>query len=82
VWKEANELRTSMKLIGYGKKIQCPVVAIHGDYDPHPFEGVKIPLSKTIKNFKFILLKNCGHYPWYEKLAKDKFYEILKKELD
>ncbi|MHC1609619.1 MAG: alpha/beta fold hydrolase [Candidatus Methanofastidiosia archaeon] len=82
VWKEASKLRSSKKLLDYGKKIQCPVIAIHGDYDPHPFEGVKISLSKTIKNFKFILLKNCGHYPWYEKLAKDKFYEILKNELD
>lgn len=82
VWKEASELRRSKKLLDYGKKIQCPVVAIHGNYDPHPSDGVKIPLSKTIKNFKFVLLKNCGHHPWYEKLAKDKFYEILKNEID
>ena len=81
VWKEASELRRSKKLVGYGKKIQCPVVAIHGDYDPHPSDGIKIPLSKTIENFKFVLLKNCGHHPWYEKLAKDKFYEILKSEI-
>ncbi len=82
VWKEASKLRSNKKLLDYGKKIQCPVIAIHGDYDPHSFEGVKIPLSKTIKDFKFILLKNCGHHPWYEKLAKDEFYEILKNELD
>jgi pimeloyl-ACP methyl ester carboxylesterase len=81
VWSEASELRKNNGLIEYAKDIQCPVVAIHGDYDPHPFEGVKIPLSKTIKDFKFILLKNCGHYPWFEKLAKDKFYEILRGEL-
>ena len=81
VWEEANKLRSNNKLIDYTNKIQCPVVAIHGDYDPHPFEGVKSPLSKTIKNFKFVLLKNCGHYPWLEKLAKDKFYEILRSEI-
>jgi len=82
VWSEASELRRGGRLLGYAKDIQCPVVAIHGDYDPHPFEGIKIPLSKTIKDFKFFLLNNCGHHPWYEKLAKDKFYEILKSELD
>ncbi len=82
VWSEASELRKSGKLMEYAKEIQCPVIAIHGDYDPHPFEGVKITLSKTIKDFKFYLLNNCGHHPWYEKLAKDKFYEILKNELD
>jgi pimeloyl-ACP methyl ester carboxylesterase len=82
VWSEASELRKSGKLIEYAKDIQCPVVAIHGDYDPHPSDGVKIPLSKKIKDFKFVLLKNCGHHPWYEKLAKDKFCEILRSELD
>jgi pimeloyl-ACP methyl ester carboxylesterase len=57
------------------------VVAIHGDYDPHPFEGVQQPLSLVISDFRFILLKNCGHYPWIERDAKKRFYEILHEEL-
>ncbi|MBE0448903.1 MAG: alpha/beta hydrolase [Actinobacteria bacterium] len=81
VWKEAKELRRSGKLLELGKQIQCPVVAIHGDYDPHPYEGVEKPLSQVIKDFQFILLKKCGHYPWVEREAKDTFYEILKEEL-
>lgn len=81
VWPEAAELRRSGKLLKLGEKISCPVVAIHGDYDPHPTNGVKKPLSQVIKNFKFILIKNCGHKPWIEQTAKDKFYELLKKEL-
>ncbi len=81
VWKEAEELRKSGRLLEYGKLITCPVVVIHGDYDPHPFEGVKQPLSKIMKDCKYILLHHCGHYPWLEKQAKDKFYEILAKEL-
>ncbi len=36
VWKEAAELRRSGKLLELAKCIKCPVVAIHGDYDPHP----------------------------------------------
>jgi len=34
-----------------------------------------------VKNFRFILLEKCGHEPWKEKYARDKFYEILKKEI-
>ena len=30
-----------------GRKIKCPVVAIHGDYDPHLAEGVREPLSRV-----------------------------------
>ena len=81
VWKEAKELRSSGKLLELGEQIKSPVVAIHGDYDPHPYEGIKNPLSPILKNFRFILLKNCGHYPWVEKKAKNEFYNILKNEI-
>jgi len=81
VWNDAKELRSSGELLKLGKQIQCPVVAIHGDYDPHPAEGVQKPLSAIVKSFRFILLKNCGHMPWIEREARDKFYEILKEEL-
>ena len=81
VWEQASELRSSGRLLELGKKIQCPVVAIHGDHDPHPAEGVKEPLSRIIKDFCFILLENCGHQPWMERAARDRFYDILKKEV-
>jgi pimeloyl-ACP methyl ester carboxylesterase len=81
VWTEAAELRRSGELLQLGKHIECPVVAIHGDYDPHPAEGVRRPLSAILKSFRFILLSNCGHKPWIERQAKDEFYKILKEEL-
>jgi pimeloyl-ACP methyl ester carboxylesterase len=81
VWAEAAELRRSGKLLKLGKHIGCPVVAIHGDYDPHPAEGVQKPLSGVLKSFRFILLENCGHTPWIERRARDKFHRILKEEL-
>lgn len=81
VWKDAVIIRKNGSLLTLGKKIKCPVVAIHGDYDPHPFEGVKEPLSSRLRDFRFILLENCGHKPWIEKQAKDKFYKILKSEI-
>ena len=81
VWKEADELRKKGKLLKLGKQIHCPVVAIHGDYDPHPSDGVQKPLSKTLKNFTFALLKNCGHKPWYEAEARENFFRILNKEI-
>lgn len=80
--KELNSLRSSGELLNIGKDIKCPVVAIHGEYDSHSWEGVKKPLSKVIENFKFILLENCGHTPWNEIYAKDVFYEILFQELE
>ncbi|MHA2296106.1 MAG: alpha/beta fold hydrolase [Candidatus Hodarchaeales archaeon] len=81
VWKEAAELRKSGKLLELGKKVKCPVIAIHGDYDPHPAEGVQKSLSLVLKNFHFILLENCGHKPWIERQVRDKFFTILEHEL-
>ncbi len=81
VWGEAEKLRRSGELLEFGKKIRCPVLAMHGDYDPHPSEGVEIPLSRVLKDFRFIILEKCGHYPWIERFARDRFYDILKKEI-
>jgi len=81
VWTEAEEMRKSGELLKYAEKISCPVTAIHGDYDPHSWKGVKEPLSRILSDFKFIKLEKCGHYPWYENLAKDKFYDVLIREL-
>jgi len=81
-WIEALQLRRSGGLIALAKQVRCPVVAIHGDYDPHPAEGVEKPLRDAIGDFRFILLEKCGHEPWKERAAKDRFYEILIKELE
>jgi pimeloyl-ACP methyl ester carboxylesterase len=81
IWAEAKELRISGEILSLGKQIACPVLAIHGDYDPHLAGGVKKPLSRVLKDFKFILLEKCGHEPWMERYARDKFYEILRREI-
>jgi pimeloyl-ACP methyl ester carboxylesterase len=82
VWNEARELRISGQLRNLGKQIRCPVAIIHGDYDPHPLEGVLEPLSNILDDFHFYLLRNCGHLPWIEEEARDKFYAVLDEELD
>jgi pimeloyl-ACP methyl ester carboxylesterase len=81
VWEQASELRSSGKLLELGRKIKCPVVAIHGDYDAHPAAGVVEPLSRVVKDFRFIILEKCGHRPWLERNARDRFYNILKEEV-
>jgi pimeloyl-ACP methyl ester carboxylesterase len=81
VWQEAEVMRESGALLKLGTKIRCPVVAIHGDHDPHPARGVEKPLSPIIKDFRLILLKDCGHEPWNERWARERFYHVLKDQL-
>jgi pimeloyl-ACP methyl ester carboxylesterase len=81
VWEDVQKLRSSGGLLALGRHIRCPVVAIHGDYDPHPTEGVRTPLSGVLADFTFIILENCGHRPWVERAASDEFYRILEQQL-
>lgn len=81
VWPEGAELRRTGRLLEFGRRIECPVTAIHGDYDPHPADGVRLPLSSVLPNFNFIELKKCGHRPWIERRARDEFFRILKEQL-
>ncbi len=81
VWSEAVNLRRTGALLRLGSRIRCPVVAVHGDYDPNPPEGVREPLSWVVEDFRFVLLKNCGHLPWIESEAKEPFFKVLREEL-
>jgi len=81
VWGDAEAVRAGGKLLEMGRSITCPVVAIHGDFDPHPWEGIRLPLEEVLHDFKFVILDKCGHHPWYEKHAREAFYEVLRMEL-
>ena len=80
VWSEASRLRSSGELLRLAGEVLCPVLAIHGDYDPHPAEAIK-NLSDLFHDFRFILLEKCGHRPWLERHARDRFFEILRAEV-
>lgn len=74
-------MRRTGVLLEYARNVICPVVAIHGDSDPSLASGVSEPLASNLADFRFILLARCGHTPWRERFAREKFYEILLSEL-
>jgi len=81
VWEEAASLRRSGELLQIIASIRCLVTAIHGDYDPHPAEGVELPLRSKVHRSNFVLLDRCGHKPWEEIHARDVFYRELEKAI-
>lgn len=81
VWSEGAALRKSGELLADAGKITVPVVAIHGDHDPHPWQGVKEPLSRKLNDFTFHLLPHCGHSPWKEREAYSTFFNLLESYL-
>jgi pimeloyl-ACP methyl ester carboxylesterase len=81
VWPEADGMRKSGALLDAVTNIQCPVLAIHGDYDPRPSAGVRIPLQAALPAAQFAQLGQCGHKPWQEIHAKDDFYRLVENAL-
>ncbi|WP_152563416.1 alpha/beta fold hydrolase, partial [Ruegeria halocynthiae] len=81
VWPEADGMRKDGSLLEAISTIRCPVLAIHGDYDPRPSEGVRLPLQAALPSAEFVEIKRCGHKPWQEIYAKDEFYRLVEKTI-
>ena len=81
VGREIRKLLESGGLLKAGQQITCPVVAISGENDPHSAELIRESLSDVHEDFEFILLKKCGHTPWLEKYARERFFEVLREEI-
>lgn len=75
---ELRHLRASGQLLELGRTIDSRVTVIHGKEDPHPYLGVVEPLKSIGLDLELILLEQCGHAPWIEKYAKEKFYSIME----
>ncbi|MBI4871696.1 MAG: alpha/beta hydrolase [Candidatus Riflebacteria bacterium] len=80
VWSEAAAMRRSGRLLELAGGLRCPVVAIHGDYDPHPASGVVGPLRRLLSEVRLHVLARCGHTPWKERQARDEFLRLLVDE--
>ncbi len=48
IWSEAAGLRTSGKILDSFRRIKCKIYLIQGATDPHPVNGITIPLKKCM----------------------------------
>lgn len=47
------------------KQVRIPTLIVHGDYDTIP-PSTALKLHESIQASKYILIKNCGHFPYIE----------------
>lgn len=82
VWNDFAILRDKPgHLASEFRRITAPAVVIHGEFDPHPIEGIRPFLESCLSNVAFYILPKCGHYPWIERWATEEFYEILNGQI-
>jgi pimeloyl-ACP methyl ester carboxylesterase len=63
------------------KSIKAPVLMLHGADDPHPGRMIRDSLAPYLPQLEYIELKNCGHYPWLERKAREEFFACLVRWL-
>lgn len=56
------------------KQINIPTLIIHGDCDPVPPSSAQ-NIHESIKGSKYILIKDCGHFPYVE--APEELFNYL-----
>ena len=61
------------------KNLNLPVLIVHGDSDPIPWETAQ-RTANCIKGAQFIVLENCGHFPFVE--CPDVYFDALHDFLD
>lgn len=47
------------------KQLKIPTLIVHGDFDPIPPSTAE-KLHESLDGSKYILIKNCGHFPYIE----------------
>jgi pimeloyl-ACP methyl ester carboxylesterase len=59
--------------------IECPVLMLHGEVDPHPGRLTSDDLRRHIPQLEYRELSKCGHSPWLERQARDEFFGCLNE---
>ena len=78
VWSEAAKMRHEGRLLSAFSNIACKIYLIHGENDPHPITGIVYPLLHQNIDCETYILPKCGHSPFEEEYANERFFEIVK----
>ncbi len=77
-WSDMLRLQESGRYPAAFESIECPVLMLHGAYDPHPGTLIRDGLQRFIPQLEYIELDRCGHAPWIEEHARGRFLSILR----
>jgi len=59
--------------------IDCPVLMLHGQNDPHPGTMIRDALRPYIPQLAYIAIHDCGHVPWLERHGREPFFRALRQ---
>jgi pimeloyl-ACP methyl ester carboxylesterase len=59
-------------------RVRCPVLLVHGDFDPHPGPAIRDGLAPRVRDLTYVEIPRCGHEPWRERHARGPFFDVLR----
>lgn len=80
-WGDMLRLQAENRYPAAFASIRAPVLMIHGEDDPHPGRMIHDNLAPHLPQLEYHELTRCGHYPWLEEFARDRFYFVLRNWL-
>jgi pimeloyl-ACP methyl ester carboxylesterase len=76
-WEDMLRLQANGTYPAAFAAIKVPVLMVHGTFDPHPGRLILESLRPHLPQLEYRELERCGHYPWLEKAAADRFFLIV-----
>jgi pimeloyl-ACP methyl ester carboxylesterase len=81
-WDDMVRLQGSRVYPAAFSSITCPVLMLHGSYDPHPGPMIRDSLNACIPQLEYREFEQCGHSPWVEVHAREPFLAQLRSWLE
>jgi len=81
-WNDMVRLQASGAVPAEFASIHCPVLMLHGTYDPHPGAMIRDSLETYVSHLEYHELEKCGHSPRVEKHARDRFLATTRRWLE
>ena len=80
-WEDMLRLQTGGVYPASFAAIKVPVLMVHGTFDPLPGPLILKGLQPYLPQLEYRELERCGHYPWLERGAADKFFSLVREWL-
>jgi pimeloyl-ACP methyl ester carboxylesterase len=81
-WTDMVRLQASGAFPAEFASIRCPVLMLHGTYDPHPGAMIRDSLEAYVPQLEYHEFDKCGHSPWVEEHARDLFLAKVRRWLE
>jgi pimeloyl-ACP methyl ester carboxylesterase len=81
-WDDMVRLQAEGRYPAAFASIACPVLLVHGDYDPHPGPLVRASLAPFVRDLTYREIPRCGHTPWRERHGRAPFFKLLRDWVD